>query len=304
MCICMPTYGMPFDMMAMMLQRCMFMPSQTRRNLYSQMRCALLDDSMQRCVVLCHSDSAIIASQAVAQLCADLPTEKLHKLEIYTFGAAASEFVMPLGDMNMEPEPAHQTGELARESLGIHIEHFAMASDPFAQIGVLQSVRQNMQGRFCGSVFILNDTNDTPASQKPGIRTMTRCSGLMMEEYLMALFPNQMTQCNNTNTKMTCRSVLDSVMTIDRDCAEKREIAAMSNYHAASHGKKSGKRLSWTGLATMAGQRNGMNAGMVALEMARRGCKNCDGHKGREISWLVRYAGMEGKQATDGRRSP
>lgn len=295
----MPTYGMPFDMMTMILQRSMLVPSQTRRNLYSQMRCALLDDSMHRCVVLCHSDGAVIVSQAVAQLCADLPMEKLRKLEIYTFGGAAPEFMMPLGDMSMEPEPAQQAGELARESPGIHIEHFAMASDPFAQIGVLQSVRQNMEGRFCGSVFILNDTNDTPTSQQTGIRAMKRCSGLMMEAYLMALFPNQMTQCN-INTKMACRSVLDSVMTIDRDCAEKREIAAMSNYHAASHSEKGGKRLSWTGLATMAGQRNGMNAGMVALEMARRGCKNCDGHKGREISWLVRYAGMEGKQATDG----
>ena len=301
-CICMPTYGMPFDMMAMMLQRCMVMPSQTRRNLYSQMRCALLDDSTHRCVVLCHNDSAVIVSQAVAQLCADLPMEKLRKLEIYTFGAAASEFMMPLGNMDMEPEPAHQTGDQVGEAQGIHVEHFAMASDPFAQMGVLQSVRQNMEGRFCGSIFILNDTtNGISTSQKPGRRAMKTCSGLMMEEYLMALFPNQMMQCN-TDTMMACRSALDSVMTVDRDCAEKREIAAMSSYHAASQAKKGGKRLSWTGLATMAGQRNGMNAGMVALEMARRGCKNCDGLKGREISWLARYAAMEGKQATDGRR--
>jgi hypothetical protein len=89
-------------------------------------------------------------------------------------------------------------------------------------------------------------------------------------------------------------------MTIDRDCAEKREIAAMSNYHAASQTKKGGKRLSWTGLATMVGQRNGMNAGLVALEMARKGCKNCDGHKGREISWLTRYVAMEGEQVIEG----
>jgi hypothetical protein len=298
-CICMPTYGVVFDMMAMMLQRCIQMPSQTRRNLYSQMRCALLDDSMHRCVILCHNDSAVIASQAVAQLCADLPAEKLRKLEVYTFGAAASEFMMPLGDTNMESDLAHQTGDQLNEHHGIHVEHFAMASDPFAQMGVLQSVRQNMERRFCGSVFIMNDNN--PTNQKTGRRTMSTYAGLMMEQYLMALFPAQMMP---DGPGVLRSSVLDSVMTIDRDCAEKREIAAMSNYHAASQAKKGGKRLSWTGLATMAGQRNGMNAGMVALEMARKGCKNCVGHKGAEISWLVRYVAVEGNQAADGTGSP
>ena len=310
-CICMPTYGMPFDMVAMMLQRCMLMPSQTRRNLYSQMRCALLDDSIHRCVILCHNDSAIIVSQAVGQLCADLPSEKTRKLEVYTFGAAASEFMMPLGNTSsMESERAQQSGDQPAENQGIHIEHFAMASDPFAEMGVLQSVRQNMQGRFCGSVFILNgndkDNNDCSPTSKMGgwHRAMRACSGLAMEEYLEALFPTEM-MSTNTNTNTVCgRSALDSVMAIDRDCAEKREIAAMSSYHAASQPKKGGKRLSWTGLATMAGQRNGTNAGMLGLEMARKGCRSCDGRKGREVSWLARYVAMEGKQVAEERRSP
>jgi hypothetical protein len=301
-CICRPTYGLPFDMVAMMLQRCMPMPSQTRRNLYSQMRCALLDDSVNRCVVLAHNDGAVIVSQAVTQLCADLPSEKLRNLQIYTFGAAAGEFMMPLGDMAMEPEPAHQSGDGSSARHGIHVEHFAMISDPFAQMGVLQSVRQDMQGRFCGSVFILNDNNsNTPSPKKPRRRVMPPCSGLRIEDYLMALFPTQMMPDTPSHPESPLRrNALDSVMAIDRDCAEKREIAAMSSYHAASQAKKGGKRLSWTGLAAVAGQRNGMNAGMVALEMARKGCRNCDGHKGREISWLARYVAIEGKQAADG----
>ncbi len=309
-CICMPTYGIPFDLIAMMVQRCMPVPSQTRRNLYSQMRCALLDDSIHRCVLLCHNDAAVIASQAVGQLCADLPLEKVGKLEVYTFGAAASEFVMPLGDNNdMEPERTHHSENQAVEHRAIHVEHFAMANDPFAQIGVLQSVRQNMEGRFCGSVFIMNDNDNNAAnnsiSKTLGRKVLSACAGVTMEEYLMALFPAQMMSTNTcTSTSAACgRSVLDSVMTVDRDCAEKREIAAMSNYHAASQAKRGGKRLSWTGLATMAGQRNGMNAGMVALEMARKGCRDCDGRKGREISWLAKHAAMEGKQAGQGRRS-
>lgn len=300
-CICAPTYGLPCDLAMLMLQRCMPMPSRTRRNLCSQMRCALLDDLMHRCVVLCHNDGAVLVSQAVTQLCAELPMEKLRKLEIYTFGAAASEFMMPLGDMGMESEPGRQHGDQAADRRSIHVEHFAMTNDPFAQMGVLQSVRLNLETRFCGSVFILNNcnTNDAPRLSR---MIMAPCSGLMMDEYLAAMFPAQVTP-TNANTALMCPSALDKVMAIDRDCAEKREIAAMSSYHAASQARKGigGKRLSWTGLATMAGQRNGMNAGMVALEMARKACRNCEGRTGREVSWLARYVAVEGnsEQAAD-----
>ena len=99
---------------------------------------------------------------------------------------------------------------------------------------------------------------------------------------------------------MPARSVLDSVMLIDRDCAEKREITAMTNYYTASSARKDSKRLSWTGLATMAGQKNGVSAGMVGLEMARKGCRGCDGHRAREVSWLVRYVSIG--QITDAKQ--
>jgi hypothetical protein len=261
---------------------------------------------MNRCVVLCHNDSAVIVSQAVAQLCADVPLERLSKLEIYTFGAAAAEFMMPLGDTSTESEPGyHQPGERFKERRGLHIEHFAMKDDPFAQIGVLHSVRQNMEGRFCGGVFIMNRAGNTaPSPQKSGGMGVPALSGLTMEEYLMALFPAQMISAG-ASTAASPRSVLDGVMTIDKDCAEKREIAAMSNYHSAAQAKKGGKRLSWTGLAAMAGHtKNGMGAGMVALEMARKGCKNCEGRRGREVSWLARYVSAEERLAADGRPSP
>ncbi|KAL2016333.1 hypothetical protein VTK56DRAFT_3845 [Thermocarpiscus australiensis] len=217
-------------------------PFQARRNLYSHVRCALLDDSMNRCVVLSHNDSAVLLSQVVAQLHADLSSGKLRKLEIYTFGSAACEFMMPLGELDTESEPVHQSGDSRNERQRIHVEHFAMANDSFTRIGVLQSVRQNMGGRFCSDVFIMNSM---PNSHKPNRRSM--CSGLTMEEYLMALFPAHI-----LGGCAAHRGILDSVMTIDRDCAEKGEIAAMSNYHAASQGKNGGKRLSWTGLAASA----------------------------------------------------
>ncbi|KAK3682280.1 hypothetical protein B0T22DRAFT_501738 [Podospora appendiculata] len=311
-CICMPTYGLPFDMCMMMLQRCMPIPSSTRCTLYAQLRTALLDDATSRCVVLSHNHSAILLSQCVAMLCADMPADKLCKLEIYTFGSAACEFMMPLGESNMEPEPHHhpemQTAG-ATDRKCIHVEHFAMMNDPFARMGVLQGVRSNMESRYCGGVFIMNNNMMMMPESMPMMMQMMQmpmaCSGLMMEDYMMAMFPAQMMMMmmmGNTAPSTASampHSVFDAVMHIDRDCAEKREIAAMSSYHSASRMKKGGsgnsgssKRLSWTGLATTAGHKNGISAGMVGLEMARKGCQNCAGHKGREVSWLSRYIGM------------
>jgi hypothetical protein len=84
-------------------------------------------------------------------------------------------------------------------------------------------------------------------------------------------------------------------MTIDRDVAEKREFAAMSNF-AAARAERGGKkeRLSWTALGATAGQKkmNGVMDGVAGLEMARKGCRDCDGHRGREVSWLVRYVNV------------
>ncbi|KAL1843120.1 hypothetical protein VTJ49DRAFT_3067 [Mycothermus thermophilus] len=338
MCICQRTYGMPLDILALCLQRCglgMVSPgSRARRNLYLQMRCALLDDSVRRCVVLCHNNGAVAAAQAVAQLCADLPRDKLSKLEVYTFGAAASEFVVPLLDTeDMMREDMDRHPDEGREDCDprdVHVEHFAMTNDPFAQIGVLHSVRQDMEGRFCGSVFVINEDARCATCSSASNKTKS-CSGLMMEDYLMALFPDQMMVmsmglkpttkanmmpngigCMTGSNQCSCGSTLDAVMTIDRDCAEKREIAAIGSYHAASQAKKGastcssprgkdGKRLSWTGLAAAAAagmvssSSNGMTAGMAALEMARSACRNCEGRTARQVSWLSKYLGVEGK---------
>ncbi len=103
---------------------------------------------------------------------------------------------------------------------------------------------------------------------------------------MRALFPTQL-----FNSKVTSSSVLDTVMMIDRDAAEKREFAAMANY-ASSRSKSDSKRLSWTALGATAGHKNGVSDGIVGLEMARRGCRDCDGLRGSEVSWLVRYVNI------------
>jgi len=377
-CVCTPTYGLPLDMLAMVLQRCglpaILSADRPRRALYAQLRTALLDDAKTRCVVLAHNHAAVTVSRVVASLCSDLPADKLSKLEVYTFGSAACEFMLPLGESvmhgnsstsnqsmllhssapNSPSSPSSPTTSLKNPAVpaigSVHIEHFAMTNDPFAQMGVLRAVRggtdsdAGMMGesRYCGGVFAINAdmsmslsaATHTSSPAAAGSSSNTKMSmmikmlgssaGLMMEDYLLALFPAQLMAMSSSRRDQPqqqqqppqrVQSVLDSVMHIDRACAEKREIAAISLYNAqvmrsktshpngaaaaaagAGGGGQMKKRLSWTALGAMspgAGngqQKNGMNAGMVGLEMARRGCKNCDGHRGREVSWLGRYA--------------
>lgn len=308
----MRTYGLPIDLISMLLQRNTPFPSDTTRILYTQLRSSLLDASINRVVILSHNLGSLPVSKALGQLLSDLPSEKLSKLEIYTFGAATNEFVLPTGEapMSVPSSPSMTNGQnthiLERRPHSLpHVEHFALTSDPFAQVGVLRSTQTTLETRFCGGVFVMSPqtmtTSTTTATPRTAVSAQATISakvtvavtGLSIKTYLTALFPTPMT---NTNTT----SILDEVMVIDRDVAEKREFAAMSNFAAlrssAGGAPRDGKkeRLSWTGLGATAGQkRDGMSKtvmdGVAGLEMARRGCKDCDGHKGREVSWLVRY---------------
>lgn len=86
-------------------------------------------------------------------------------------------------------------------------------------------------------------------------------------------------------------SILDTVMLVDRDLAEKREFAALAQHSASIRSKGGKKRLSWTGLGATVGApaNQGNMDGVVGLEMARKGCRDCQGHRGRDVSRLARY---------------
>lgn len=272
--------------------------------LYTQIRTTLLDTKTNRTVILAHNVGAITMSHILRQLYADVPTDKMSKLEIYTFGAAAVEFVTPLGgpvsDKKAHGKQVHAP-EFVAENRGPHIEHFAFSNDPFAQLGVIHSVREELAGRFCGSVFMLNVARhkesashkgkESTASQSTQVKLSSRPL-MSLKDYMSCLFPDQTQPGTSSASKSTAssdRSILDDLMTIDRELAEKREFAALAS-DSASHMSKTGrKRLSWTGLGATA---NGMNRnmdGVVGLEMARKGCRDCNGHRGREVSKLVKY---------------
>lgn len=327
----MQTYGLPLDILSLLFQRNTPFPTETTRILYTQLRSSLLDTSIHRVVVLSHNLGSLPVSKALSQLFSDLPGDKLSKLEIYTFGAATSEFVLPTGEapLSAPSSPSltngagnHQQPVLERRAHRLpHVEHFALAADPFAAVGVLRASKETLETRFCGGVFVMSPhpptTNPptqtssptTTSPPQPGTVSPspfpssahhpTTATGLSVGAYLTALFPTQMTASRGARA-----SVLDGVMVIDRDVAEKREFAAMSNFAAlrTSASPRDGKRerLSWTALGATAGKQQHQNRkvrdavmdGVAGLELARRGCKDCDGHRGREVSWLVRYVNV------------
>lgn len=311
-----PTYGLPFDFLSALLQRCLDMPflSTTTPALYIQIRTALLDKRSSRTVILAHNVGAITVSQLLRQLYADVPTDKMSRLEIYTFGAAAVEFVIPLGGPIPEIKTIAKQNhalEFVAEPRGPHIEHFAFWSDPFARMGVIRSVHEDLAGRFCGSVYMLScpgmthrgscepqqmdSPKETWTGRIIGLPTKVKASSrplMSLNDYLSCLFPDK-TQTKDSaastpSGQSTC-SILDDLMIIDKDLAEKREFTALAK-DSVSHMTKSGKkRLSWTRLGATAGGITSETDREVGLEMARKGCKDCVGHRGWDVSRLANY---------------
>ncbi|TDZ13880.1 hypothetical protein Cob_v013054 [Colletotrichum orbiculare MAFF 240422] len=270
----MATYGLPFDMLLLAVQRCSPFQTQASRALYSELRTALLDGAVSRVGVLAHNNGTLPVAHVLSRLCADIQPEKLGKLEIYTFGAAASEFVVPLG----ESRRSRFDEAVVVDERGPHIEHFAYANDPFAQMGVLKAVNKKPDGRFCGGVYVIQNQIPQPSGHwVPDHRPV-----MLLTDYLSALFPDP-------SSPSAPSSILDYVMVVDRDSAERRELAAMANSAQTKRTRKDNRRRSWTGLGATVGGRNGVMDGVHGLEAARKGCRECEGHRGREISWLTKY---------------
>lgn len=311
MSVCAPTYGLPFDMLCLILQRSLpaMMPSPTTTAMYSQVRASLLDRSVSRTVVLAHGNGAICASQILRQLYADVSPDKMSKLEVYTFGAAATDFVTPLGGTaaSAVADSKKLAGQQQMHAAGVmesrepHIEHFAFVNDPLARMGVLRSVREDLEGRFCGGVFVLNCPGSAHHCEEMATRNMVSRPMMSMMDYMSCLFPEQQqSQNHNTSTNMDMgqcsSSILDCMMTIDRDTAEKREFAAMANQNNSnSSERRNKKRLSWTGLGATANGMKGSMDGVIGLEMARMGCRECEGHRARDVSRLARYVSYQSR---------
>jgi len=80
------TYGLIFDLFECLVQRDFSYMTDDIRVACNKIKETLLDEEVDRVVLIAHSQGGIIISAAVDALCADLPPAAFEKLEVYTFG--------------------------------------------------------------------------------------------------------------------------------------------------------------------------------------------------------------------------
>ncbi|TFK21637.1 hypothetical protein FA15DRAFT_696226 [Coprinopsis marcescibilis] len=127
------TFGFFFDIIECLVQRDLFYATQDTRIAYNHIKKTLLRPDIHKVVLMAHSQGAIIASNILDILFAELHhPEVFSKLEVYTFGSAANHFYNPpvrKGDFD-------QAGPAKRQ---IQVfEHYVNEKDFVAQIGILR----------------------------------------------------------------------------------------------------------------------------------------------------------------------
>ncbi len=261
---------------------------------------------MRKVILIGHSTGALHISIALDQLHANLPVEVLSKLEIYTFGSAAAHLSNPCLTID---NPGAVTFNYTRPdgsiaspvkatlaSLGHrvedhervipHIEHYALALDIFARIGVLQNTRNVLDNRFCGRIFVLDDRSMT----KRNSRTASTTGGgfMLNEHYLDLLFPTD---------SPAAIDILDQVVDVDMETAEKREFTAqgvaLPQKSMGRHGSETSSR-SQPGSPDISpkGQRGQNRAsweGVNEVTKARIAARECEGKTVKQLSRLWRY---------------
>jgi hypothetical protein len=114
-------------------------------------------DANETVILVVHSQGAIECSMIIDWLLADLPEQRLSKLEVYTFGSAANHFNNPVYGTADDKTPAFSGHGLRDYHRAIrHIEHYANSGDFVSQFGVLNfSKRGELQSenRYVGQVF-------------------------------------------------------------------------------------------------------------------------------------------------------
>ncbi|MCJ1415739.1 hypothetical protein MMC32_002072 [Xylographa parallela] len=138
------TYGLVADLLECLVQRCLAFNTMDVRVAYDYTKACLLDPTIDKVVLIAHSQGGIIASLVLDSLYADLPCAIISKLEVYTFGSAASHF----NDPHLSRAPA------ATKYCVPHIEHYVNEMDLVPRWGVLYNVCQVLDNKYCGKIFV------------------------------------------------------------------------------------------------------------------------------------------------------
>ncbi|KAE9362540.1 hypothetical protein N431DRAFT_490468 [Stipitochalara longipes BDJ] len=186
------TYGVLGDLFECIMQRSFDLFTEETRVCYEYVKAYCADPEVKKVVLIAHSQGCIMASQILDQLYVDLPVEAVAKLEVYTFGNAASHFNNPLrklsktpssidardvpsisdGDTGIITAPSKKGSQVTRfnesstgkkpaaisemlpERVVAHIEHYCNSGDMVTRWGALFSAKSILQNRFCGHIFI------------------------------------------------------------------------------------------------------------------------------------------------------
>lgn len=122
----------------------------------------LADPTVSKVVLLCHSQGGIVASLVIDRLITTLAFNDLSKLEVYSFGSAASHFSNPCVTRGSNASAASSSklcpGDLASTGCARHvirhIEHYANEYDMVPRWGVLHCARDIQAERYAGRVFV------------------------------------------------------------------------------------------------------------------------------------------------------
>ena len=178
------TYGIVGDLVECLIQRALGFYSQETRVAYEYVKSYCADPAVTKVVLIAHSQGGIMAAEILDQLFADLPSDSIAKLEVYTFGNAASHFnnplrtlkssrsnddnpatvspaspkslispMTPLGGTPASPKLPSSFPYLPERVIR-HMEHYCNSEDMVTRWGVLYSAKSILNNRFCGHIFI------------------------------------------------------------------------------------------------------------------------------------------------------
>ncbi|EER28324.1 hypothetical protein CPC735_061970 [Coccidioides posadasii C735 delta SOWgp] len=189
------TYGLVGDLLECIIQRSFSFNTYSIRFTYDQVKAFLVDPTVHKVVLIGHSQGGIILSMVLDLLFTDVPAENMAKLEVYTFGSAASHFNNPLRAIN----PCSGT---ARTGVIPYIEHYVNSEDLVPRWGVLYNVRTILENRFAGKIFI----------------RMGATGHMLNQHYLDFMFPPLEAQHNNEEL-----GFLDQVVEVDEATPDARD---------------------------------------------------------------------------------
>ncbi|PVH85709.1 hypothetical protein DL98DRAFT_605323 [Cadophora sp. DSE1049] len=128
------THGIIFGLINTLIQRHLGYVTASTRECYKVLRSELQSPHTGKIVLVLHGQGAIVGSSALDLLLQELPHEPLSKLEIYTFGSAATHFNNPY-----QYAPSGVSPPTARTRVLGHIEHYVLSEDIATAIGPLRS---------------------------------------------------------------------------------------------------------------------------------------------------------------------